>query len=279
MNDLTLASVVTKNCLKEFLLTKYSAALFHDCKWYVACDKYSEAHLKSVGGMTLIPFDLDDNVSDHNSNDNKSREQFLKIILNKFTALEVALQENPYCLFLDSDMLFVNKFDLNILKALEDQTVDFVVSPHYSRDPMNEDKHGFYNVGMFALNKASNMVDWKHLTVNCDKLGLYYEQKPFELILSSFKTLNLPINYNIGWWRFNNQRTQRRLEQLTLHDNEIRFGLERAVNFHFHVFKNPSGFNPGQFLVDKAFQLLKASDKEEYKQILEYCGQLSKASI
>ena len=277
-NKLIIASVVTKNCLKEFLLTKYSCELFNKCNWYVSCDSQSAKELQKFENVKILQFDLEDGASDHNSTDKESRARFLKIILNKFTALETALQENDYCLFLDSDMLFVNQINQNIADFFK-TGVDYIVSPHYSRDPINEDKHGFYNVGMFALQNADHMKQWRYLTENCEKFNLYYEQKPFELILSNFNTLNLPINYNIGWWRFNNPRTQNRINQLALVDDKIMFGNLPAVNFHFHTFKAPGGFNPGQFLVDKVMGLLDDSKCEKHQQILEYYGFLSETTF
>jgi len=278
-NKLVVASVATHSCLKEFLLTKYSCELFNECIWYVGCDQYSYNYLKKYNNIQAIQYDMKDNQSDHNSNNKENREQFLKIILNKFNILEVALKENSYCLFLDSDMLFLDKIDNNIINLIKNTPVDFIVSPHYSRDPMNEDKHGFYNVGMFALKDPSHIKQWRYLSENCEKFGLYYEQKPFELILSNFNTLNLPINYNIGWWRFNNQRTQSRLSQLSLANEQVMFGDLPAINFHFHVFKSPDGYNPGQFLVDKVMKLLNLSHKIEYKKILEYYEKLSETSF
>jgi len=276
---LIVTSVVTKTCLKEFLLLKYSCELFNTCIWYVSCDSYSDGHLREYDNITTLPFDIEDAQSDHNSANPHGREQFLKIILNKFLAIERALAENSYCVFLDSDMLFLNAVDSTIINLMKNPEIDFVVSPHYSRNPENEDRYGFYNVGMFALGNVEHLQQWKYLTENCEKFNLYYEQKPFELILSNFKTLNLPINYNIGWWRFNNERTQARINQLTLVDDEVKFGTLPAVNFHFHVFKEPAGYNPGKFLVNKVMGLLKDSNKPEYQQLLSYHGQLSEASF
>ena len=276
---INLCSVVTKNCLNEFLLTKYSCEKFNDCNWYVSCDTHSAEHLKQFKNIKIFTFEVDDSISDHNSTSPSHREQFLKIILNKFKVLEECLLVEKHALFLDSDMLFLNKIDTDIIKLLESGSVDFVVSPHYSRDPSNEDKHGHYNVGMFGLANSENLREWKYLTENCERFGLYYEQKPFELILSNFKTLNLPINYNIGWWRFNNNRTRDRIDKINLKESELKFGNLPAVNFHFHVFKSPNGYNPGGFLVDRVFKLLKNSNKKEYVDIVKHYETLSKKAI
>jgi hypothetical protein len=280
MNEgLIVASVVTKSCLKEFLLTKYSCELFNDCRWYVSCDQYCVHKLNKYDNITLLEFDIDDTISDHNSATPEDQEAFLSIILNKFKALKKALKENEYCLFLDSDMLFVNKVDTNIIELIKEGRVDFVASPHYTSDPLVEHKHGVYNVGMFAVNDDSKLDEWINLTKNHKKLNLYYEQKPFELILKNFLFLTLPINYNIGWWRFNNELTQSRLKFINEKDGHICFGRLPAVNFHFHVFKEPGGYNPGGFLVEKIFNLMKGSDNEKYHKILEYYEHLSETPL
>jgi len=276
---INLCSVVTKNCLNEFLLTKFSCEKFNECKWYISCDQVSAETLSNFANVEIFVFKVNDEISDHNSSIPSRRAQFLNIILNKFKTLERCLEKERHAIFLDSDMLFVGSIDLKSVNLLNDKEIDFIVSPHYSRDPMNEDKHGFYNVGMFGLHDPENLKQWKYLTENCDKLGLYYEQKPFELILSNFKSLNLPINNNIGWWRFNNARTSNRINQLKLENEKIMFGQLPATNFHFHVFKAPNGYNPGSFLVERVFGLLSESDLPEYKEILEYYETLSKEVI
>ena len=80
-NKLIIASVVTKNCLKEFLLTKYSCELFNKCNWYVSCDSQSAKELQKFENVKILQFDLEDGASDHNSTDKESRDRFLKIIL------------------------------------------------------------------------------------------------------------------------------------------------------------------------------------------------------
>tara|TARA_R110000851_G_scaffold341_5_gene1170 strand:- start:11507 stop:12349 length:843 start_codon:yes stop_codon:yes gene_type:complete len=273
------ASVVTRNCLQEFLLTKYSCELFNDCSWYVSCDKHSASILKQLGDIDVFEFDIDDTKSDHNSTEKEGRERFLNIILNKFVAIKKALERNPYCFFLDSDMLFLEEIDSNIISLIKESNIDFIATPHFTNNPEVELKHGLYNVGMFAVNDVENISSWIELTKNHEKLNLYYEQKPFELILKNFLVLNLPINHNIGWWRFNHPTTQSRLDLIKLENDKIYFGKLKAINFHFHVYKDPAGYNPGRFLVDKVFGLLRESKNEKYKKILDYHEHLSKTSL
>jgi hypothetical protein len=241
-----IASVVTKNCLEEFLLTKFSCELFNKCSWYVSCDKHCSPRLKQFDNIDIFEFDIDDTKSDHNSTAKENRESFL---------------------------------NGNIISLIKERKVDFIATPHFTNDPMVEFKHGLYNVGMFAVNDVEKISSWIELTKNHENLNLYYEQKPFELILKNFLVLNLPINHNIGWWRFNNATTQERINFINLINDEIHFGSLKAINFHFHIFKDVGGYNPGRFLVDKVFGLLRASKNENYKKILDYHEQLSKTSL
>jgi hypothetical protein len=274
-----IASVVTRSCLKEFLLNKYSCEQFNNCRWYICCDEYSFKQLSSFNNVELFVFTANDSLSNHNSNNKAERQAFLDIILNKFKAIEECLKKEKFVLFLDSDMLFSNSLEEKVFNLLENNLVDFITSPHYTNNLSIENQYGFYNVGMFALNDINNIISWKQLTKDHEKLNLYYEQKPFELIMKNFLSVSLPINYNIGWWRFNQESTKDRLKQISLIDDEINFGKLKAINFHFHAFKEPNGYNPGRFLVDLALNLFKKSDNIKYKEILKYYEFLSKEPI
>lgn len=279
MKKIAIASVVTKSCLKEFLLTKYSCEQFNNCQWYICCDEFSFKQLSFYKNVKLFVFTANDKISNHNSNNIAERQAFLDIILNKFKAIEECLKEEKTVLFLDSDMLFSNKLDDKLFDLLENKSIDFIVSPHYTNNLIIENQYGYYNVGMFALNNPENILSWKTLTKDHEKLNLYYEQKPFELIMKNFLSLSLPINYNVGWWRFNQESTKDRLKQIYLLEDEIYFGKLKAVNFHFHIFKEPNGYNAGKFLVDLVLNLFRKSDNIKYKEIIKYYEYLSKETI
>ena len=110
---------------------------------------------------------------------------------------------------------------------------------------------------------------WRYLSENHKRLNMYYEQKPLEYVQRNYITANLPIQYNIGWWRFNEASTRNRLEKLSVRDNNIVFGDKNAVNFHVHFFKN-SQMSHGQFLVEKIVSLLGNTENNKYREILEY---------
>ena len=85
----------------------------------------------------------------------------------------------------------------------------------------------------------------------------------------NFISLNLPINYNIGWWRFNRPNTQGRIELLKCVDDKIYFGNKPAVNFHVHTLREIGYQNFGQFLVDKIVSLMEETNNKRYIDILD----------
>ena len=101
-----------------------------------------------------------------------------------------------------------------------------------------------------------------------EELGMFYEQQPLQFASYPFVTVNLPINYNIGWWRFNQPTTTNRLQFLRSDGKQILFGDMPAVCFHAHTLKNLGDTNFGQFLVDKVLALMKATPGNAHYQEL-----------
>src|SRR5699024_3767608 len=113
---------------------------------------------------------------------------------------KIALKEESYAIFLDTDMIFVHKMDDNILNLVENKIVNVCVTPHFSHDRLNEARVGFYNAGMILVNKIGFIEKWEEIC-NSEK-SMYYEQPPLEKALETETALTLPITYNMGWWRF-----------------------------------------------------------------------------
>lgn len=273
---ISFATVVTKNCLTEFLLMKYSCEQFNEAKWYLTCDNYSFEYFtqQNYNNVVLIECDIDDSISDHNSTKQESMESFVKIVLQKFTAIRKALEDSKSVILIDTDMIFTGKIEDNIMDLLSNKQVDFLVCPHYTNNLKVEFEFGYYNTGMVGINDAEKIKIWEKITQNYKELKVYTEQKPFELVAKNYSCLSLPINYDIGWWRFNQKDTQERLKQIKLENDEIYFGKSKAVNFHMHVFKAVNNYNPGLFLVDLVIKLMKQSNNEKYKNIVNYYNEI-----
>ena len=99
---------------------------------------------------------------------------------------------------------------------------------------------------------------------------MYYEQQPLQFSSYNFLTANLPINYNIGWWIFNEPNTHHRMNFLSIKDNSIYFYGLPAICFHVHALKKLDYTNYGKFLVDKILELIKQCNNKHYDSIANF---------
>ena len=188
--------------------------------------------------------------------------------MTKFDAVGTLMSEYGHALFLDSDMIFVNPIEERVLHIFDNENIDACICQHMTNNWQTEAQHGLYNGGMFHIRNREFVSQWKNLSKQYKTYGFYFEQQPLEYIQRNFISLNLPINYNIGWWRFNNPQTQGRLQSLRVEGDKIFFGKTPAINFHVHALRKIGYQNFGQFLVDKVCDLLRSTSNQEYKNIL-----------
>ena len=271
---LPIACVVTRNCLKEFLLLKFSIERFHQCEWYLSCDAFSSSYLRkfeNVHSETLIQEEGDHVVSSEESND-----KFTRLMLKKFDACRMAMLSNSFVMLIDADMLFVGPIEEKILELVASKRVDAAICPHMTDFYGDERITGYFNCGMVLISSSEFIDTWNALSVNHKLYNLYYEQKPLELIARRYVTLNLPINYNIGWWRFMSPFDKSRIQNLLYDDKTILFMGLPAVNFHLHLFKKLLYTNQGAFLKDKILDLLASSGQNE---IIEKIKELENENI
>ena len=115
-------------------------------------------------------------------------------------------------------------------------------------------------------------MSWQH-----KELGMYYEQQPLQFSSYNFLTVNSPIYYNIGWWRFNEDHNKQRLNFLNTKNDCVYFNQEPAICFHAHVLKDLDYQNFGNFLVSHIFDLMKSCNNEKYQALLEKYDELKKS--
>jgi len=266
---LPVASVVTQKSLSEFLLLKMSLEQYHDVQWYLSTDKHAANALKDFSNVKLQVLVKTDDCS-HGTNDPVKNRLFLELVMTKFDAMKSGISENGRCLFIDSDIFFTNSIDDRVLSLLNDERVDAVLSPHMTNNLCLETQVGHFNVGFFGMRnteylKLHEAMSWRH-----KEFGMYYEQQPLQFSSYNFLTVNLPINYNIGWWRFNEPQTHRRLDFLTVKDDKVHFNGLPAVCFHVHALKKLDYDNYGKFLMDKVLDLMKHCKNEKYDLLINF---------
>lgn len=261
------ASVVTQKTISEFILLKTSFEQYHECHWLLSCDKVAYdkfCNLKNTTCLNVI--DTDD--CDHNINDEVKKDNWMKVMMTKFDACYKSLEEYGQVLFLDSDMVFVNPLEDEVLELFNNKNIDVAICQHMTNNWQVEAQHGLYNGGMFHIKSKHFLDSWHQLSVDYKKYGFYFEQQPLEFVQRNYISLNLPINYNIGWWRFNNHSTKSRLDKLHTKDDRIWFGNRPAVNFHVHTSRELEYENFGQFLVDKIKALFLQTKNKNYNDLL-----------
>jgi len=263
---ISVCSVVTKKTLTEFKLLKFSLEQFHDVHWFISCDDVVEKYYKDAFKVeTLRVIDTDD--CDHNVQSEEKNSNWMKVMMSKFTVCRAALDKYDFCFFLDSDMVFLSPIEDRVLQLLKNKSIDALISPHMTNNVQIEANHGYYNAGMFAVTNNRFLDVWENLSKDYKKYNMYFEQQPLEFIHRTFLTANLPIHYNLGWWRFNLPQTQDRIKMFNDRDGELYFGDDKAVNFHFHALRELETDNFGKFLVDIVFNYLSNSKNEKHVEI------------
>jgi hypothetical protein len=265
---LPVCSVVTQKTIGEFDLLKLSLEEFHECDWIISCDQAAFDKYSDISNVTCLKL-IESDDCDHNTGSPQQKDRWMSVMMTKFDVIEAHLEKNGHGLFLDSDMVFVGPLEEKILDAFNNENIDACICQHMTNNWEVEAKHGLYNGGMFHMRSLDFVKEWKSLSTDYKKYGFYYEQQPLEYVQRNFVSLNLPINYNIGWWRFNSPKTRARLDMLSVNNDRIYFGKSPAVNFHVHTSRELNYQNFGQFLVDKIKNLLASTENKSYKKILD----------
>jgi len=234
---LSTVSSVTKSCLKDFLLMKKTLEQYHYVEFYLAVDDYCYDYLhdnfEGVKCFKLI--DVED--ADHVDPSKKQEQDFIDIIQAKFDVAKKALKESNFIFWCDVDHIFLNPFEESILDLVNRKQIDAALTPHYSDGFADEKTVGYYNCGFALISNFDFLETWEDLFKQHKELGLYYEQKPLELTTQLYHVITLPLNYNVGWWKFLGPNAQIRWDSIKLNNDKLTMMGRPLVNFHFHFFK------------------------------------------
>ena len=274
---ISVCSVATKKSLSEFELLKFSFEQYHQAEWFVATDEHASKALSKYSNVNIINKIETDDCS-HGVNDPVKNRLFLELIMTKFDALEASIEKNGYGLFLDSDIFFTNPLEERFLKLLGDKDIDAILSPHMTNNLGLETQFGHFNVGFFAVRNKRYLRQHRDLSWRSKEFGMYYEQQPLQFTSYEYMTVNSPIYYNIGWWRFNEKHNEERINFLDVQNDQIFFMSKPAICFHVHTMKSLDYDNQGKFLLDRVFSLMSQSKNEKYESFFEKVKELSSES-
>lgn len=202
----------------------------------------------------------------------------MDLMMTKFDALRAAHREHGFGLFLDTDIFFTAAIEERMVDFMRDPRIDAVLSLHMTNNPVVEGRCGYYNGGFFSVRNIELLEKHADMSRRHKELGLFYEQQPLQFASYPYVTVNAPINYNIGWWRFNEPHTQDRLKFLRVDGTQVWFGDRPAVCFHAHTLKKLGAGNYGYFLVQIVVALLKACpNNPKYAELVRFIDNYQQA--
>ncbi len=235
---LSTVSAVTKSCLKDFLLMKKTIEQHHFVEFYLAvddfCYDYLHENFKNIKCFKLIKTEN----ADHVSQSPQQQADFIEIIKAKFAVAKEAFKDSNFIFWCDVDHIFFNPMEGRVLELIDKGLVDAAVSPHHSDGFADEKTVGYYNCGFVLISNPAFLATWEDLFLRHKQLGLYYEQKPLEVTTELYTTITLPINYNVGWWKFLGPNAQTRWGSINLKGQDLEMLNNPLINFHFHYFRD-----------------------------------------
>jgi hypothetical protein len=210
-------------------------------EWVVCLDKYTEYDRPTMEKMGI----------------------FMDFVLEKATAMEVALRNHKNTIFLDSDIYLLQPI------VLPSDDTDVVLSPHMIKKS-NEDAYGTYNVGYFYVANP-DFIPWFRETTHTR--SKYYEQQTLDYASEKFRVATFPIQDNYGWWRlFECDNPLERIQKFRTVDGVVLYEEKPLRSVHTHFDDTRANFT-GEF---NRFLLGVLFSEKERQFIDKYIAEFSK---
>ena len=221
----------TKNAFKDLRLLLHSLEIYHkDIPIFIYCDDYIAEKIEENNFDLQIHKKIELNkYTNLNRQSMEEQNIFTEFLLNKANVIDYAMETYNNTLFIDADIVILNKMDLLI-----DKSCDVGLSPHNILEK-SEKMYGIYNVGfMYVANK--NITNyWKYIIKT--KKG-FYEQQALDYFEDEFKVFKFDDSYNFGWWRlFQCKDPQVRANLFILEENNIFYSYKTLKCIHTHLYE------------------------------------------
>jgi hypothetical protein len=161
---------------------------------YILCDTYVFNKVKKdFSDLNIYVRNGLDRYSDMNrvQMENKDNNMFKDLCFEKINCIEFALESSDNTLYLDADIILMNRLELNVPTKY-----DGALCPHniFKR---NTDLYGYYNAGMMFIANKNICDTWR----SCRETSRFLDQSSLEDIAMKYNILELGDDYNYGWWR------------------------------------------------------------------------------
>lgn len=113
-------------------------------------------------------------------------------IYAKMIAIEQAVSKYQETFFIDTDVLFLEKFDI--------PDAELILSPNYFKKEKFEDMYGKYNAGYLYVRKEGIGKFWANEYL---KSNGFYEQQCMNKLARKYRVYTFNSHHNVGHWRKN----------------------------------------------------------------------------
>ena len=221
----------TKSAYKDLRLLLHSLELYHkDIPIFIICDKWINDKIENEKYDLIIHKKIElEKYTDLNRQQMEQKNIFIEFLLFKTTVIDYAMSVYNNTLFIDSDIIILNKMDLLINKEY-----DVGLSPHNIFE-INQKKFGIYNAGfMYVANKNITKY-WIHII---NTTNTFDDQQALDYFEKKFKVFKFDDSYNYGWWRlFQCDDPQKRANLFTIDDDNVYYEYKMLKCIHTHLYQ------------------------------------------
>lgn len=226
MKPSSFCTICTSHCKEELAGLLFTLAIHHPGSTvYIMSDTPTERYIKN-GYIPNLRFTWYIEL-DHFKGDRAEMERtgtFLNFLNAKSYVMDYALLHEPDTLFLDADMIILDKIEV-------DGTKELGVSPGF----INEDtvaKVGYYNAGMIWTNNKTMPKTWRHY----NNTSRYFEQASIEDLCNEYNYFKFGDNHNLQSWRFivGEESGKKVMSYIKIKNNKIMYKNKPLTSIHSH---------------------------------------------
>jgi hypothetical protein len=266
----SICAIADHRAYDELLVMLKSLSLFAELEIYVGGDREV---VERLGGERIANRVHPHQVIPDGMQVTQGTPDFIKLVVRKMDIMEIALDRSPNTMLIDTDMIFFSP-----LWGVDLERHEVALSGHMIL-PADEARFGHYNAGYLGTSLRRFPQWWR------DQLATsrYYEQECLNEVPRTFKTQELSIHHNFGWWRLDQCDEKRqwwridlpshpvrrdRLSRFRVEADRILFDDDPLVSIHTHIMnRRKSRFQSANRL---AIDLLRRSSNPKHKEILSW---------
>ena len=235
MQPSSFCTICTEKCKNELSGLLLSLAIHHpNATIYIMSDTPTKEHIMNdyIPPLNIVWFVELDKYTHVTRADMERMGIFKEFLYSKSVIMDKALEKETDTLFLDSDIIILDKIsDINNNKKVG-------LSPGF----ISKDKayiYGYYNAGMIWTKDKTMPSVWRTLI----KTSRYFEQACIEDLRSHFSYFEFGDNYNLQTWRFivGEEPCEKIMSYIKVDTTTIKYKSKRLKFIHTHF--NDDRFN------------------------------------